>query len=276
MTTFQKAYLGSTPLFKDKIWYESDSNKIIKQTSSLVVVTADNAANTKGAWTELIGSTSDNASLIYLNIAGMASSGANTASLIDIAFGASGSEIPIVENIAVGGAQPIQFCFPYKIPSGTRISARLQSVVTGGKTSNVTCSIIDSGDYDISPTSVDVIEGDVANSQGISFSGSSGTWTQAVSSTSRSYRAVAIILSMHSNNIATFTGIYSVGVGSAGNEIEFGNCRYAFFNTEASRTEIPNILPLFGRSIPAGSRLAVKHPIAANPDRYGFTLICIP
>jgi hypothetical protein len=276
MTTYQKAYLGSTPLFKDKIWYENDSNKIIKQTSSLVVVTADSAANTKGAWTELIGSTSDNASLIYLNVGAISTATVNTASLIDIAFGASGSEIPIVENIAVGGAQPIQFCFPYKIPSGTRISARMQSVVTGGKTSNITCSIIDAGDYDISPTSVDVIGGDVANSQGISFSGSSGTWTQVVSSTSRSYRAIAIILSVHTTGATSFTDIYSIGVGSVGNEIEFANYRHSYTANETSVNTIPYIPPLFGRNIPAGSRLAIKHPISLNAGRYGFTLICIP
>jgi hypothetical protein len=33
---------------------------------------------------------------------------------------------------------------------------------------------------------------------------------------------------------------------------------------------------LFGYNIPSGSRLAVKHFITANPDRYGFNLIGIP
>jgi hypothetical protein len=33
---------------------------------------------------------------------------------------------------------------------------------------------------------------------------------------------------------------------------------------------------VFGRNIPSGSRLAVRHAIAANPSNYGFTLIGIP
>lgn len=275
MSNIQKAYLGSTPLFREKLWYEN-SPKVITNDSSLVVVTADSAANTKGAWTELIASSSVNASLIYLNVAATATSGANTATLIDIAIGASGSEIIIAENIAVGSAQPIQLSFPFKIPSGSRISVRNQSVVTGGKTQNITCILMDVGDYDISPTSVDSIGGNTANSQGISFSGSSGTWVEAIASTSRAYKAVCLILSAHSNNMLSLPNLlYSIGIGSSGNEIEFGTSRHSFSNSETSVSQFP-FNHLFGYDIPAGSRLAIKHPITSNPDRHGFTLICIP
>lgn len=275
MTIYQKAYLGSTPLFREKLWYENN-RQIITNDSSIVVVTAGSAANTKGAWTELIASSSRNASLIYLNVAATATSGVNTATLIDIAIGASGSETIIAENIAVGSAQPIQLSFPYKIPAGSRISVRNQSVVTGGKTQNITCILMDAGDYDISPTSVDSIGGNTANSQGISFSGSSGTWVQAIASTSRAYKAVCLILSGHSNNMLSLSNLlYSIGIGSHGNEIEFGTSRHGFTNSEASTSQFP-FNHLFSYNIPAGSRLAVKHPITSNPQGYGFTLICIP
>jgi hypothetical protein len=42
-----------------------------------------------------------------------------------------------------------------------------------------------------------------ANSEGISFSGASGTWVEATASTSQAYRAVAIIPSAHSATVTT-------------------------------------------------------------------------
>jgi hypothetical protein len=68
---------------------------------------------------------------------------------------------------------------------------------------------------------------------------------------------------------------YDLGVGAAASEIGFGSTRNTFTANEVAVTVAP-YASLFGRSIPSGSRLAVRHPIAANPDRYGFTLIGIP
>ena len=67
MATYQKAYLGSTPLFREKLWYEN-SPKVITQAGSSVTITADSSAHTKGAWTELIGSSTSNSSLLILKL----------------------------------------------------------------------------------------------------------------------------------------------------------------------------------------------------------------
>jgi hypothetical protein len=131
------------------------------------------------------------------------------------------------------------------------------------------------GDYATTPTSVDGIGGNTANSQGISFSGASGTWVQATASTSQAYRAVAIVPSTHNNNIATIAPQLEIGVGEAGSEQVFGSNFASYINNEVVQS-LPPYLSLFGRNIPSGSRLAVRHNIAANPDRYGFTLIGIP
>jgi len=286
MALLQKGYLGSTPLWRDILWYQGSPGLIV-DTSSTVTLTANTSAHTKGSWSEVIASTSANSSFLVVVVSNIATSSTNTATLLDIATGSSGNETAIVSNIGVGGAQlnatgastaaspGIIFGFPYKIPSGTRISARIQSVVTGGKTAIIDIFTIDAGDYDNSPTSVDVIGGDTATSQGISFSGASGTWVQATASTSRAYRAVAAVLSCHNAATAAFTDNFEVGVGASGSEVGFGELRYQFTTTEQALTRFP-FTYLFGRSIPSGSRLAVKHPIAANPDRYGFNLIGIP
>jgi hypothetical protein len=273
MALLQKAYLGATPLFRNVDWFEDGAYQIVTAASA-VTVTANTSAHTKGSWSELIAS-SGQGSVLVLRFSSVAATGANTATLVDIATGASGSETAILSNLAVG-ATTSEIHLPLKIASGTRFAARIQSVVTGGKTAAVQAIVVDAGDYATAPTSLDVINaGDTATSQGTSFSGASGTWDQATASTSQAYRAVGIILSAHDATLGNITGTYELGIGASGSEVVFGSVRNNYNANEQSNQVTP-IVSLFGRDIPAGSRLAVKHPIAANPDRYGFCLIGIP
>jgi hypothetical protein len=282
MALLQKAYLGSTALWRGTGWYEDAPFNTVN-ISSDVTVTADSSAHTKGAWSEIVASTSANASLLYVRVGGVGAGAANTAALLDIGTGASGSETAIAENIAIGSAGNsgapasfMMFALPYKLPSGTRISARIQSVVTGGETATVTMFVLDAGNYDATPASVDVIGASTANSQGTSFSGASGTWVQGIASTTRAYRAVGLVLSAHSSSLTNVTdATFEVGVGASGSEVSLGQLRHTYTTSETSSSVIP-FISVFGRNIPSGSRLAVKHSIAANPDRYGFCLIGIP
>jgi hypothetical protein len=275
MALLQKSYLGATPLFRNEDWFEVGAFKIVNFDSAKTL-TANSSAHTKGSWVQLIASTSADASLLYFSIFGVAASGVNTATLLDIATGASGSETIIAGDIAIGSASTVSVVFPYRLPSGTRLAARIQSVVTGGKTATIRSVVIDAGDYATAPTSVDVIGGNTANSQGISFSGASGTWVEGVASTSRAYRAVSMVISGHDAVLGGVTNApFALGVGAASSEISFGDLRFTFSNSEAG-VLIPPYNTLFGRNIPAGSRLAVNHPISSDPSFYGFTLIGIP
>jgi hypothetical protein len=280
MALLQKAYLGATPLFRNVDWFEAAYTLV--NSSAEVSLTADTSAHTKGSYSELIASASANAGLLVLMVQDISTSATNTATLIDVATGASGSETVIISNLAVGGALTtngqtgVAVAVPFQIPSGTRLSARIQSVVTGGKTATAQIFLFDvGGDYATAPTSVDVITGDTATSEGISFSGASGTWVQAIASTSRAYRAVAIMPSAHNSNIASIAPQLEVGVGASGSEQVFG-FTVASYNSQENIQSSPPYLSLFGRNIPSGSRLAVRHNIASSPDRYGFTLIGIP
>jgi hypothetical protein len=280
MALLQKAYLGATPLFRQQEWYEDQYAFI--QDSGVVSITANTSAHTKGAYSEIIAATSDDAALMVLVAKDVHTSTANTATLLDIATGASGAETNILSDIAIGGALTtagptgVAVAIPFKISSGTRLSARIQSVVTGGKTATAQAFLFNIGsDYATAPTSVDVIGGNTANSEGISFSGASGTWVEATASTSRAYRAVAIVPSTHNGNIPTVAVRMELGVGAAGSEQDFGMTNASYANNESVQAA-PPYLSLFGRSIPAGTRLAVRHDIATGPDRFGFTLIGIP
>jgi hypothetical protein len=283
MALLQKGYLGATPLFRNEDWFENDAPLIIN-TQGGTTVTANSAAHTKGSWTQVIAATSADASLLTVLVGSVQITATNTATLLDLAMGASGSEVAFASNIAVGGASgaaggsraAAYFQIPLKIPSGTRLSARIQSVVTGGKTASVALYVQNAGDYSTAPTSVDVIGADTTTSQGTSFSGASGTWVEATASTSQAYRAVVPVASLHEANVvASFLPTFTVGVGASGSEQEFGDVRYEFDTVERASLREP-YNTLFGRNIPAGSRLAVKHTIASSPSRCGFCLIGIP
>jgi hypothetical protein len=281
MALLQKAYLGATPLFRNEDWFETASYSLVDQ-STATTVTANSSANTKGSYSQLIASTSANASFIVVVSNAVRTGATNTATLLDLAIGASGSETNFASNIAIGSHSATAapqvggvYGFPLKIPSGSRISARIQSVVTLGKTASVTVYLFDLGDYATAPTSVDVIGGNTANSQGISFSGASGTWVQATASTSQAYRAVTFVASGHDATMGNVIDFFEVGVGASGSEVGFGEFRWQFDTSETASIREPYTY-MSGRNIPAGSRLAVKHPIAADPSKYGFTLIGIP
>jgi len=260
-------------------WFEYASPNIISNNTG-TILTANATPNTKGSWVQIIPSSSSNTSFMCFSLASIASSATNTATLVDIGIGASGSETVIIGDVAVGasgsaGQGVNNVCgVPFKIASGTRISARIQSVV-GSKTASISIFLMDLGNYDTAPTSVDVIGVDTANSKGISFSGASGSWTEGIASTSRNYRAVCCVLSSHNSDIAGITISWDVGIGASGSEVAFGSGRASTNTGEALSAATPYNY-LFGRKIPAGSRLAVRHNIAANPDRYGFTLIGVP
>jgi hypothetical protein len=272
MALLQKSYLGATPLFRNEDWYEQFA-PVLKDNVS-ATVTADATAHVKGAWTQIIGSTSADTSYLLIQVSSVSTSATDTSTLLDLGTGASGSETAFASNICIGGAQSLLVAFPIKIPSGTRVAARIQSVI-GSKTAFVTIWTIDDGHYDTAPTSVDVIGADAATSTGTAFSGASGTWVEGIASTSQAYRAVALAVAIQSDNAPSGIRNYGVGVGASGSEIQFGAYRANAGTAENFVTERPYALH-FGRRIPAGTRLAVRHAFTADPQTYGFTLIGIP
>jgi hypothetical protein len=288
MALLQKAYLGANPLFRDIKWYDTPANVI--SSVGLTTLTSSTTTHTKGSYTELIASTTANATYLYCVIQTLGGPSTNSATLIDIATGASGSETVIAGNIAIGGARAqlqnpglgntpgVVFGFPFQVPSSTRIAARIQSVTNGsvGRTCQVACYVLDAGDYANAPTSVDVIGPSTANSEGISFSGASGTWVEGIASTTRAYRAVVLVPSVHNAVIQPQDNVgFDVGVGASGSEVAFGRIICRITGAEDIGNQ-PPFVHIFGRNIPSGSRLAVRHEIINNPDRHGFTLIGIP
>jgi hypothetical protein len=94
--------------------------------------------NTKGAYTQLIASTPRDYMGFIINTdqGNQSTGGTSSNGLLDIAIGASGSEVPIVTNIMVARRSsgllqsPLSMPhLPIAIPAGTRIAARTSSSI---------------------------------------------------------------------------------------------------------------------------------------------------
>ena len=282
MPLITKAYLGSTKLFREKSWFEDMSQKPVNE-SGAVTVTASSTAHVKGSWAPLVASTAGNATFLIVEVSNVQTSNTDTATLLDIGTGASGAETVFagLGDIAVGGAQAasatgfsLLFQVPIKIASGTRLSARIQSVVPSGKTATVSIWTFDMGDFAYAPTAVDVIGTSDATSVGTAMTGASGDWVPIISSTLNAYKAVVLVPSTSASSISTIDVKYTVGKGAAGSEVEIGNATVSYGNSERV-TSISRWGQLICGAVPSGTRLSVRHDIAATPGNYDMTLIGI-
>ncbi len=277
MAILRKAYLGSTPLFVEKDWFEDNSPFVTDVAEA--TVTASATPHTKGSWVEVIASTSSDTSLLTVAVTGIQTSTVNTASLLDIGTGGSGSETAILSNVAVGGAFQTSFAtpaclafeVPFKIPSGTRIAARLQSLVAS-KTGVVRVGVCNAGDYATAPTAVDVIGTNTATSTAIALTGVT-TYAEVIASTSQAYRAIVVVPSLATATAATVSDVMTVAIGAASSEVDFAAVPFRRTSTEQI-ANLPPFVSLFGRNIPAGSRLSVKG--VASGSGVECTLIGIP
>jgi hypothetical protein len=282
MPLLQKAYLGSTALFADKPWfYDINGTSITGANTNTVNVTSSATAHTKGSWAQLIASTSGASNFFICFLQSVSVAATDTATLLDIGIGASGSETAIASNIAVGGAGNVTIVLPVNIPSGTRIAARIQGVRSSQTLSinqNTFTANISGSAASLFPPSVDVLGTDSATSTGTAMSGASGTWVEIIASTGDDYMGLAVIPSVSDTDTANLPDVrFTLGVGAAGSEVAIGEIS-ASVNVSESVTgrAITNALPIFGREVAAGSRLAIRHNIAANPSKYDACIIAVP
>jgi hypothetical protein len=283
MALLQKGYLGAVPLFRNEDWFENESTFVSQ--GYVTNVTASASIHTKGAWSQIIASTASNADTLLISVDGLSANGANAPALLDIGFGASGSEVVKIADVAVGNARSagsvpnfgcIQFVVPFQVPSGTRIAARIQGLIA----SDVAAVLVQAfslGDYSTAPTSVDTIGSDTAASTGTSMSGSSGSWVELTSSTSRAYRGVVLVPTLNATSgIASNDFTYDVGTGASGSEVVFGTMPRVRYGSDESVSCLMMPTAIFGKAIPSGTRLAVRHNIASSPSLYQVNLIGIP
>jgi hypothetical protein len=239
-------------------WWEIPLQKQVD--TGTATVTCDVTAHVKGAWVEIIASTSANADAISLLLS-VNETNINTASLIDVGIGASGSETAVMENVAVGGHAAYNIYVPLKIPAGSRISLRGQSVRTLGKTIASFIYTFDTGFYDLAPISVDVLGSSTANSASVNLP-VNNTYYEIVASTSKTYSSIIAIPSIADPSAVGGRSFIFTAVGASGSEIDI-NAFYATLNPNEF-IQGPSIVGGSNVTIPAGSRLSCKADIRAE------------
>ena len=239
--------------------------KPIAAKASRVTVTANSSAHTKGAWIQIVASTSAATNLVEVMIDSIQTAGVNTSTLVDIGVGASGSEVVVIENVAVGGAQSylgggsdngLCFAVPVHIPSGSRVAARIQSVVTGGKTGAATVRLSATTNPALTSSTCTTFGSSTATSAGTAMSASSGTYTELIAATAERYDALCFIPSNSGTDITQVVRVFGIAIGEAGSEQLIGILEATTTSAEGCSLISGPRQTLFFGDFPAGSRIS--------------------
>jgi hypothetical protein len=258
-------------------WYRRSRVGYIGTVPNQINATYAATAHAKGAWAQIVASTAENVSLVILS-AQVSAAATDTSTLIDIGVGAAGAETVVVPDVAIGGWNTHQVAIPLAIASGTRVAIRVQGTRTSPAAATIVLHLMSSDEFQATPTSVDIIGVNTGTSAGTAMSGASASWVQMTPATAKDYQAVLILPSTSSTDTAAIAVLYELGIGASGSETVLGAQAASYNTAEAiapagARTAF---MPPVGGPIPAGSRLAIRHSIATNPDRYNVCLIGIP
>ncbi|MEM9607534.1 MAG: hypothetical protein AAGA99_08940 [Actinomycetota bacterium] len=252
--------------------------------NSFVTVTGSATTHTKGAWTELIPATS--ADGYWLSIATRDDTGSSSSVssiLLDIGIGAAGLETVLVPDIPIGHSQISMqtmpgFTIPVFVPSGSRISARLQGNVASD-TAVMFCEVRSVAGA--APTDWPGITNDWEH-LGIDAAVSSGTvlgtsWTEIVASTAAAYQQ--IIAMPHAGTDGTLGNNHIIDVGSGAAAAEVRQYGFEMRTTGSEETETlfppPAFFAMYWRPWEAtsGTRLVGRSDTSTNPARISFLVV---
>jgi hypothetical protein len=245
---------------------------------NFATVTCNTTAHVKGPWTEIISSTAAASDVLALMFQGIGVNGQDSATLVDIGIGASGSEVAVIENLAVGGAgiffNCLQYSIPLAIPQSTRIAARAQSVVTGGKTAVVLLSPFSTNNFSKAPSTVTVIGTNTATSEGVP-SLSNNTWTEIAAASPVKFQAVILVPSLTATIASNGFSTIELGVGSLGNEVSVNKVLYRITTSEIIAVfNASDFASIAAGPFPSGTRFSAR--ASAQATILDYCLIGIP
>ena len=232
--------------------------------SATVTVTADSTKDVKGAFTEVIASTSADTNFIYLSLTGTVTSGQNTGMLLDVAIGGAGSESVVIADIPCGFMGSMIFQFPLQIKAGSRLSARCAAFIVSD-TVSVQATTQSIPNF-VAPTSLTTFGAVTTDSRGTNLP-SDNAYIEFVASTSEQYRAIVLVPccgnANSSVNIAAENSTYTLGIGASGSESAVITVPAATASNESMLLQVGTRTNIYAPELPiaAGNRLAVKQSV---------------
>jgi hypothetical protein len=218
------------------------------------------AADTKGAWSQLIAATLYDASFAQLYFTG-GSGGSDQCWAIDLGIGAAGSEQALLPNFVVGVTAYGQGCaaltLPLNIPAKTRISVRQQNNAASGNYAGFNLVLYDDT-FGFEPVAgYDVLGFNASTTLGTAVSSGNavkGAWTTITAATLRDYCGIFICTDTQLSGNWPYETSVDIGIGAAGSEKVLGG-DFCFHS--------PGTSPFIYTQVPAGSRLSAR---SANDD----------
>jgi hypothetical protein len=222
-------------------------------------------ANTKTAYAQLTAATTGDCSWMVVSLGQSLFN--NGMYAVDIAIGASGSEIIIASNLLYQEDNFPTWSFPVNIPSGTRISARAQSTLDNGADTMYVAVYLMDGSF-MQQEGVAGIDNVTAVMSGYTYGALVGlptsantktAYTQVQASTARDYMGVILYFDHHdtSANITSSNhALIDVAIGASGSEIVLISNLVEIIGYTQSYAMTGNTY--FPIAIPAGTRISVR------------------
>lgn len=260
-------------------------NTVLDRTNSFdpaATATASLLAHTKGAWQEIVTATTVDAFGLVIRPTTVTSSGVDTALLLDIGIGGSGSEVVVVPNISLGHLStgyPIYL--PVFIPANTRIAICCQSIVVL-KTVGIALRLIPASPGERQParTMLD-LNANTATSRGTTPTApgslnTPGAWTTLVASTPQPLRGLLVCCGGSANTAqGTANHLVDIAVGAAGSEVIIvPGVSVSTTVTERLDQSHRGVFPT--EIIPAGTRLSGRYQRSATGASIDVVLLGVP
>jgi hypothetical protein len=230
------------------------------------------ASDTKGAWVTLVASATFESNKAFLFFEKGANNGGRRF-LVDLAVGPAGFESTIWANIqternTISSAWCVEGIIelPWKIPVGSRVSARCQASAAS-QNLTVGISLIDAGDCPGFTGATTYGAFTVANTDGTAFDpgptiDTKGAWTTLAAS---SIEAQVLVLSLGTSaNVVPSNTIWAldIAIGPAASEVVIvSDLRIGIGNTSRTLNSRSFTIPVF---IPSGSRVSVRASCSIN------------
>jgi hypothetical protein len=194
-----------------------------------ISVTTGGSILVKGSWQQLNSSLSYDVNMLMVTINSFLSLG-NIAAF-DIATGASGSELMLVNNVLQysEGMDVGRYVFPFCVPQGTRVAARCSTNYAGADAADIAISGWDTGfNNSLSSSAVDVnaFQGGYYAGVSVDPGGTANTkssWVTIISSASFDYKGIILQFDQAydlptGSSIAWYNALLDVGMGASGSE----------------------------------------------------------
>jgi len=248
-----------------------DQSTAITASSTGAIVTSGGGTHTKGAWTEVVASTSEETywlQLVTLPIL------ADENFLIDIGVGAAASEVVKIANIPVFLNTPVSSPvvispMPLTIPSGSRVSIRVQST-TANDSLQFMLFLSNNNEFGTSSEN-ETIGALTASSKGTPVDAggtvnTKGAYAELSSSISIDYNYIVVMIGNNDNNTqVNGTFLVDVADGAAASEVD--RVSNTMFNSSTS--ELASSAQPFFQSFTSGSRVSsrVQSTVTDATDR---------